>query len=591
MSKVNVTINGKVVEVENTATVLEAAALAGVNIPRLCFLKGINENSACRLCVVEINDRGRVMMKNSCTVQVSDGMIVNTNTPRVKMAVTKNLQLLAASHRFECWKCPREHNCEFLALLRRYNIPNVMGEDDTFSRKPQIVNITDALEIDSSKCVLCGRCIAACQKLAGTGILDYNNRGFKTYVGPALNHNMDTTGCIFCGKCIQACPVGAIKEKDDIDQALDMINDPEVYTVAQIAPSVRAALGEEFGYKMGTNVEGKIYAALQKLGFDDVTDTNFAADVTIMEEGTELLGRLEKHLKGEDVVLPMFTSCSPGWIRYIETYYPDYLPNLSTTKSPQQIQGALIKHYYANKLGVDPKKIRVISFMPCIAKKYEAKRPEMETNGLRDVDLVLTTRELARFIKREGIDFNSLEDAKLTSPLAQYTGAGVIFGATGGVMEAALRTARDLLEKKDYKDVDITPVRGTESIKEATLTINGLELTVAVVHGAVNFPEMFARIKANPGKYAFIEFMGCTGGCVNGGGQPVVSASVQEQVDVRAERAKALYKLDADGKLRKSHDNPAVKALYEEFLKEPNGHLAHELLHTTYSPKGKYEDL
>ena len=591
MSKVNVTINGKVVEVESTATVLEAAALAGVNIPRLCFLKGINENSACRLCVVEINDRGRVMMKNSCTVQVSDGMIVNTNTPRVKMAVTKNLQLLAASHRFECWKCPREHNCEFLALLRRYNIPNVMGEDDTFSRKPQIVNITDALEIDSSKCVLCGRCIAACQKLAGTGILDYNNRGFKTYVGPALNHNMDTTGCIFCGKCIQACPVGAIKEKDDIDQAIDMINDPEIYTVAQIAPSVRAALGEEFGYKMGTNVEGKIYAALQKLGFDDVTDTNFAADVTIMEEGTELLGRLEKHLKGEDVVLPMFTSCSPGWIRYIETYYPDFLPNLSTTKSPQQIQGALIKHYYANKLGVDPKKIRVISFMPCIAKKYEAKRPEMETNGLRDVDLVLTTRELARFIKREGIDFNSLEDAKLTSPLAQYTGAGVIFGATGGVMEAALRTARDLLEKKDYKDVDITPVRGTENIKEATLTINGLELTVAVVHGAVNFPEMFNRIKANPGKYAFVEFMGCTGGCVNGGGQPVVSASVQEQVDVRAERAKALYKLDADGKLRKSHDNPAVKALYEEFLKEPNGHLAHELLHTTYSPKGKYEDL
>ena len=590
MSKVNVTINGKVVEVENTATVLEAATLAGVNIPRLCFLKGINENSACRLCVVEINDRGRVMMKNSCTVQVSDGMIVNTNTPRVKMAVTKNLQLLAASHRFECWKCPREHNCEFLALLRRYNIPNVMGEDDTFSRKPQIVNITDALEIDSSKCVLCGRCIAACQKLAGTGILDYNNRGFKTYVGPALNHNMDTTGCIFCGKCIQACPVGAIKEKDDIDQAIDMINDPEIYTVAQIAPSVRAALGEEFGYKMGTNVEGKIYAALQKLGFDDVTDTNFAADVTIMEEGTELLGRIEKHLKGEDAVLPMFTSCSPGWIRYIETYYPEFLPNLSTTKSPQQIQGALIKHYYANKLGVDPAKVRVISFMPCIAKKYEAKRPEMESNGLRDVDLVLTTRELARFIKREGIDFNSLEDAKLTSPLAQYTGAGVIFGATGGVMEAALRTARDLLEKKDYKDVDITPVRGTENIKEATLTINGLELTVAVVHGAVNFPEMFAKIKANPGKYAFIEFMGCTGGCVNGGGQPVVSAAMQEQVDVRAERAKALYKLDADGKLRKSHDNPAVKALYEEFLKEPNGHLAHELLHTTYSKKGKYED-
>ena len=590
MSKVNVTINGKVVEVENTATVLEAATLAGVNIPRLCFLKGINENSACRLCVVEINDRGRVMMKNSCTVQVSDGMIVNTNTPRVKMAVTKNLQLLAASHRFECWKCPREHNCEFLALLRRFNIPNAMGEDDTFSKKPQIVNITDALEIDSSKCVLCGRCIAACEKLAGTSILDYNYRGFKTFVGPALNHNMDTTGCMFCGKCIQACPVGAIKEKDDIDEVVDMINDPEIYTIAQIAPSVRAALGEEFGYKMGTNVEGKIYAALQQLGFDDVTDTNFAADVTIMEEGTEFIGRIEKLLKGEDVVLPMFTSCSPGWIRYIETYYPDFLPNLSTTKSPQQIQGALIKHYYAGKLGVDPKKVRVVSFMPCIAKKYEAKRPEMESDGLRDVDVVLTTRELARFIKREGIDFNALEDAKLDSPLAKYTGAGVIFGATGGVMEAALRTVRDVLEAKDYKDVDITPVRGTENIKEATMTIAGKELTVAVVHGGVNFPQMFDKIKANPGKYAFVEFMGCTGGCVNGGGQPVVSAQMQEKVDVRSERAKALYTLDKDAKLRKSHENPAVIELYKEFLKEPNSHLAHEILHTSYSKKGKYED-
>ena len=590
MSKVKVTINGKTVEVENTATVLEAATQAGVSVPRLCFLKGINENSACRLCVVEINDRGRVMMKNSCTVQVSDGMIVNTNTPRVKMAVKKNLQLLAASHRFECWKCPREHNCEFLALLRRFNIPNEMGEDETFSRKPQIVNITDALEIDSSKCVLCGRCIAACEKLAGTSILDYNYRGFKTFVGPALNHNMDTTGCMFCGKCIQACPVGAIKEKDDIDQVIDLINDPEVYTIAQIAPSVRAALGEEFGYKMGTNVEGKIYAALQALGFDDVTDTNFAADVTIMEEGTELLGRIEKHLKGEDAVLPMFTSCSPGWIRYIETYYPEYLPNLSTTKSPQQIQGALIKHYYAKKIGVDPKKVKVVSFMPCIAKKYEAKRPEMESDGLRDVDVVLTTRELARFIKRQGIDFNELEDAKLTTPLAEYTGAGVIFGATGGVMEAALRTVRDILESKDYKDVDITPVRGTENIKEATLTINGLELTVAVVHGGVNFPQMFEKIKANPGKYAFIEFMGCTGGCVNGGGQPVVSAATQEKVDVRKERAKALYKIDEDITFRKSHDNPAVKALYDEFLEKPNSHLAHKLLHTSYSKKEKYED-
>ena len=586
MSKVHVTINGKTVEVENTATVLEAATLAGVDIPRLCFLKGLNENSACRLCVVEIE--GIRTLKNSCTVQVTDGMVVRTNTPRIQAAVRQNLQLLAASHRFECWKCPREHNCEFLRLLRKYNIPNVMGEDPTFSKKPQYVNITDSLVIDSSKCILCGRCISACNKQAGTGVLDYNYRGFKTFVGPAQNLNMETSGCIFCGKCIQACPVGAIQERDDIDEAQSLIDNPEYFTVAQIAPSVRAALGEEFGYDMGTNVEGKIYAALQALGFDDVTDTNFAADVTIMEEGTELIQRLTKAANGEEVALPMFTSCSPGWIRYIETYYPNYLAHLSTTKSPQQIQGAVIKHYYANKLGVDPAKVRVISFMPCIAKKFEAKRPEMESEGLRDVDCVLTTRELARWIKRNDINFDKLEPVNLSSPLAKYTGAGVIFGATGGVMEAALRTVKAILEEKDMADVNITPVRGTDDIKEATLTIAGNEYTVAVVHGAVNFPEMFNRIAKGDKKYAFVEFMGCTGGCVNGGGQPVVSASMQERVDVRSERAKALYTIDEQSSLRSSHRNPAVTALYEEFLGEPCGHKSHELLHTHYSSKEYY---
>lgn len=586
MENVKVTINGKQVEVPSTATVLDAAKVAGVDIPRLCFLKGINENSSCRLCVVEIE--GIRTLKNSCTVQVTDGMVVKTNTERVRKAVVNNLQLIAGNHRFECWKCPREHNCELLRLLRKYDIPNTIGENPAFSKKEQVVNISDAIELDSSKCVLCGRCIAACEKQAGTSVLDFNYRGSKTYVGPALGYPIEKSGCIFCGKCIQACPTGAIKEKDDISIAQNYVDNNEYYTVACIAPAVRAALAEEFGYKIGTNAEGKIYAALKALGFDDITDVNFAADVTIMEEGTEFIGRLNKYLKGEETVLPLFTSCSPGWIRYVETYYPEFLPNLSSTKSPQQIQGALIKHYYAAKIGVDKEKVRVVSIMPCIAKKFEAKRPEMEYEGIRDIDVVLTTRELARWIKKNDINFNELEDYVPTSPLAKYTGAGVIFGVTGGVMEAALRTVKDVLEKTDHKEVDIEPVRGVEDIKEATLTIDGKELTVAVVHGGANIPEMLKRVKENPGKYAFVEFMGCTGGCVNGGGQPVVPSYIADDIDVRSLRAKVLYNIDENAELRKSHENPFVKELYQEFLKEPNGELAHHLLHTHYTKRTRY---
>ena len=588
MANVNVTINGIKVEVPSDATILEAAKVAGVDIPRLCFLKGVNENSSCRLCVVEIE--GVRTLKNSCAVKVNDGMVVRTNTERVKKAVKANLELIAGNHKFECWKCPREHNCELLRLLRKYNIPNTIGEDAVFSRKAELINISDSIVLDSSKCVLCGRCIEACNKFAGTGVLDFNFRGSKTYVGPALNYPINNSGCIFCGKCIQACPVGAIKEKDDIQVAQEFVNDNEIYTVATIAPAVRTALAEEFGYKVGElNAENKAYAALKALGVNDVTDVNFAADVTIMEEGTEFIGRLNKYLNGEETVLPLFTSCSPGWIRYVETYYPEFLPNLSSTKSPQQIQGALIKHYYADKLGVAKDKIKVISIMPCVAKKYEANRPEMVTDGLKDVDVVLTTREFARWIKINDIDFRNLPEFKAESPLAKYTGAGVIFGATGGVMEAALRTVKDILEKEDHKEVDITPVRGLDDIKEATLTIAGKELTVAVVHGGVNMPEMLKRVKENPGKYAFIEFMGCTGGCVNGGGQPIIPSYIAEGMDVRAERAKVLYDIDSEAELRKSHENPFVKKLYEEFLKEPNGEIAHHLLHTHYSPKGKYE--
>ncbi len=585
---VKLTINGKEVEVPSSYTVMDAAYKLGIDIPRLCFLKGINETSACRVCVVEIQQGPRTMIKNSCTVKVADGMVVRTNTERVHRAVKLNLQLLAANHKFECWRCPREHNCEFLALLRKYDIDNVMGESKWFSKKAPITNFSDAFVLDSSKCILCGRCISACQKLAGTGVLDFNRRGFVTFVSSALNHEIEDSGCIYCGKCIQACPVGALREKDDLDKVEELL-ESDNYTVVQMAPAVRAALGEEFGYPMGTNVEAQMYEALEKLGFDDVTDVNFGADVTIMEEGTEFLERLGKFLKGEEVVLPMFTSCSPGWIRYIETYYPEFLPNLSTTKSPQQIQGALTKHYYADKIGVDKKNIKVVSVMPCIAKKFEAKRPEMESDGIRDVDVVITTRELARLIKRHDIKFTELKGTTPNSPIAKYTGAGVIFGATGGVMEAALRTVYAKLEGKELSDPDILDVRGVDNgIKEATIKVKGLDVNIAVVHGAVNIPEMMRRIKEGKKQYHFVEFMACTGGCVNGGGQPIVNAKVQDETDVRIERAKALYSLDKANKIRVSHENPVVKEVYKEFLETPCGHKSHHLLHTSYTKREEY---
>lgn len=585
--QVNIIINGKSAVVPADYTILQAAESMGIFIPRLCFLKGINENSSCRLCVVEI--KGIRTLKNSCTVKVSEGMEVLTNTDRVRTSVVQTLKLIAANHRFECWNCPREHNCELLALLRRYNIENKMGESAYFSKKPFQVNSSIAIEFDSSKCILCGRCIAACDKLAGTGVLDYNNRGFVTFVGSALNHSIEDSGCIYCGKCIGACPTGAIKEKSEIEQVQEALRDADKYVVATIAPAVRAAIAEEFGNPIGTNAEGKLYAALKALGFDDITDVNFAADVTIMEEGTEFIGRLTKALNGEEAALPLLTSCSPGWIRYIEQYYPEFLPNLSSAKSPQQMQGALIKHYYAKKIGVDPAKVHVVSIMPCIAKKYEARRPEMEVDGLRDIDNVLTTRELARMIKCEFIDFNNLEDYVPTSPLAKYTGAGVIFGATGGVMEAALRTVTHILDPEHEDSLDFTPVRGIDNgIKEATLKVNGLDVNVAVVHGSANLPELFRRIKSGEKQYHFVEVMACTGGCINGGGQPVVVASVQDKVDVRVGRAQVLYNIDKEAKLHKSHENPEVQKLYAEFLGEPNSHKAHHLLHTSYGKKDYY---
>ncbi len=588
MSSVNIKINNIALEVPSDWTIMQAAESIHIDIPRLCFLKDINETSACRICVVEID--GIKGLKNSCTVKVFDGMKVKTNTARVKKAIRNNLELLAANHKFECWRCPRERNCEFLHLLRRYNVPNEIGEDTYFEKKSIISNITDALVIDSSKCILCGRCIAACEKVAGTSVLNYNNRGFVTYVGPAMNHLMDDSGCIYCGKCIQYCPTGAIKEKDEIEKVIDLLDDETHYLVAQTAPSVRAALGEEFGYDIGTNVEGKMFRALKDLGFNDITDTNFAADVTIIEEGNEFINRLNKALNQEAAYLPMFTSCSPGWIRYIEIYYPELLNHLSSCKSPQQMQGALIKHYYAKRLNIPIEQVKVVSIMPCIAKKAEAKLPQMEVDGIRDVDYVLTTRELARLIKRRGIDFRSLEPYTPTSSLATYTGAGAIFGATGGVMEAALRTVKEKLENKKVDLDAFSALRGVnDGIKELEIEVASLKLTVAVVNGAKHIPEMMKRVRLNPNKYAFIEIMACTGGCVNGGGQPIISANILDKIDVRKERAKALYTIDANLNYRKSHENKEVNTLYESFLKQPGSHLAHHLLHTTYEARTFYE--
>ena len=581
---VTLTIDNKEISVPANYTILQAATSAGIYIPRLCFLKGIHENSNCRICVVEI--QGQRTLKNSCTVTVTNGMVVKTNTPRVIKSIKENLKLLAANHVFECWRCPREHNCEFLSLLRKYNIQNDFGGSNEFLLKTRKINGNNpAIELDSGKCLLCGRCISACEKLSGLSVLAFNNRGSKTIVGPALLHEIGDAGCIFCGKCIQACPTAAIHEKSYIDQVLEEIQNPNKFVVVQAAPAVRAALSEEFGYPIGTDAEGKMYAAFKALGFDEIADVNWAADLTIMEEGYEFINRLQNNGK-----FPMFTSCSPGWIRFIETYEPNYLDHLSSCKSPHQMGGAMIKSYWAKKLGIDPKKIVVVSIMPCIAKKYEAARPEMEVDGLRDVDYVLTTRELARMIRREEIDYNSLKDYTPTGDLAKYTGAGTIFGVTGGVMEAAIRTVYEKLTGKELAPIDFEPVRGMKEIKEATLNVNGLDVNIAVVHGGKAIKEFFEILKTSKKQYHFVEFMGCVGGCINGGGQPIINAKIQDSVDYKKLRASVLYKEDTKSKIRKSHLNPSIIACYNEFLGEPNSHIAHKYLHTKYSKKTIYND-
>lgn len=579
---VTLTIDGKQITCPSDFTVMKAADALGIKIPRLCFLEGLHEESNCRVCVVKID--GQKGLRTSCSTKVYDGMNVLTDTKEVFEAVSFNLELLAGNHKFECWKCSRENSCEFLDLLRRFNVDNDFSNAKMFDQKEIVVNDTsEAMVLDSSKCVLCGRCVSACEQLSGLGILNFANRGSKTYIGPAQFHNLEDAGCIYCGKCIQACPTGAIREKDEIKFLERALRDPEKTIVCQVAPAVRASLGEEFGYKIGTNVEGQMFAALKELGIDEIMDTNFTADLTIMEEGTEFINRIKN-----GGTLPMFTSCSPGWINYLELYYPEYIDNLSTCKSPQQMAGALIKTYYAKKLNKDPKNIYSISIMPCVAKKAEAARPEMGRDGYRDVDLVLTTRELARMIRHKGIPFKDLDPIRPFGDLASYTGAGSIFGVSGGVMEAALRTVTEILEGHSTP-VEFAEVRGLEDIKEATYQVAGMDVNVAVVHGGKAIKEFFKILKKGEKQYHFVEFMGCTGGCINGGGQPIVSAYNQEKYDVRALRTKVLYNIDHNTQFRKSHENPAIKAIYKDFLGEPNSHKSHELLHTTYNKRSFYD--
>lgn len=578
---VNIKINGRDYSVPEGSTILEAARLAGIKIPTLCYLKDINAIGACRICVVEV--KGARSLVAACVYPVNEGMEIITNSPKVIESRKTTLELIISNHKRECLSCVRSGSCELQQLCYEYGI-----DENKFLGENPAVDIDDSaahMVRDNSKCILCRRCVAACAVTQGIGVIGANERGFATQIASAFDMNLADTACVSCGQCITACPTGALHEKDDTDKIMDAIADPEKIVVVQPAPAVRASLGEAFGYPVGTNVEGKMIAALRRLGFDKVFDTNFSADLTIMEEAHEFLGRVQN-----GGTLPMITSCSPGWIRYCENYFPEFIPNLSTCKSPQQMFGAIVKTYYAQKLGKNPEDIVSVSVMPCTAKKYEINREDQSAAGIPDVDITITTRELARLIKKEGIMFNDLPDEQPDSPLGEGTGAAVIFGATGGVMEAALRTAVwKLTGENNDAPIDFKDVRGVEGIKEAEYEVAGKKVRVAVASGLANAKALLKRIKAGEASYDFIEIMACPGGCVNGGGQIIQPASVRNFTDIRADRAKVLYGIDESKALRRSHENPDIQALYKEFLGEPNSHKAHEILHTSYKAQNLYK--
>jgi len=576
---INLTIDGIKVTVPADYTVLEAAKAAKINIPTLCYLKDVNKIGACRMCLVEV--KGARGLGAACVLPVNEGMEVKTNTEALRKARKANLELLLSNHNRECTSCVRSANCELQALCNEYGVTDYPFEGS--KTEHTVDEISPSIVRDNSKCILCRRCVAVCNEVQKIGAIGVSKRGFNTMVGCIYGNSLAESPCINCGQCIVACPVGALHEKDSIKDVWAALSDPTKHVVVQPAPAVRAALGEEFGLPVGTNVTGKLAASLRRLGFDKVFDTDFAADLTIMEEGTELLGRIKN-----GGVLPMITSCSPGWIKYCETFYPEFIPNLSSCKSPHEMMGAVVKSYYAEKSGIDPKDIYVVSVMPCTAKKFEAGREELSNNGLQDVDAVLTVRELAKMIKTAGIDFVDLDDEDFDDVLGESTGAAVIFGVTGGVMEAALRTVYEVVTGKTLENVNLTAVRGMEGIKEAEVDLDGKIVRVAVAHGTGNASALLDSIKRGEKQYDFIEIMGCPGGCITGGGQPILSAKQLMSIDPKTLRAKALYSEDEAKTLRKSHENPAIKKIYEEYFGEPNSHKSHELLHTHYIARKKY---
>ena len=578
---VNIKINGVDVSVEEGTTILKACRDNGVRIPTLCWLKDINEIGACRICVVEMS--GARSLVAACVYPISkfdEGKNILTHSPAVLESRRMTLQLLLSNHDRKCLSCARSGQCELQALCRELGVDDELlfeGERNHY----EIDTSAAHMYRDNNKCINCRRCVAACGVTQGIGVIGANNRGFKTSIGCAFEMDLADTVCVSCGQCIAVCPTGALSEKDDTEKVWAAINDPEKIVVVQTAPAVRASLGEAFGYPMGTNVQGKLAASLKRLGFDHVFDTDFGADLTIMEESNELLQRIQN--KG---VLPMITSCSPGWIRYCEAYYPELIPNLSTCKSPQQMSGAMIKTYWAEKNGIDPKKIVSVSVMPCTAKKFECGRDDQSAAGVPDVDIVITTRELVKMINRAGLRFNELPDEEFEVPMSSGSGAAVIFGATGGVMEAALRTAVwKLTGEKNDSPVEFKEVRGVKGVKLAEYTAGGVTVKVAVASGLANARELLEKVKSGEIDVQFIEIMACPGGCVNGGGQVIVKADVRNFVDIRAERAKALYGLDEANKIRKSHETEDIKSVYD-YLGEIGGHKAHEYLHTSYKASG-----
>jgi NADP-reducing hydrogenase subunit HndD len=588
----NLTINGRAVTAPEGSTILEAAKYNHIQIPSLCYMENIHAIGSCRICVVEVE--GAKTLQASCITKAIEGMKIKTNSERVQKARKVLYELLLSDHNRDCLSCKRNTSCELQALGKLLGVEESRFDGE---RLADPMDMSVSLTRDMSKCILCRRCITVCNEIQGTGILNAQNRGFATVVGPGMDLPIGSVNCAFCGQCTVVCPVGALKETASTEKVWAALNDPKKRVVAQVAPAIRVAIGEEFGMEPGSRVTGKLASALEYLGFDDIFDTNWAADLTIMEEGTEFLTRVKNALTGGQSVLPMITSCSPGWIKYIEHAFPDQLPHLSTCKSPHTMLGAVVKSYYAEKLGIDPGDMFVVSVMPCTAKKFEISRAEMQNDGYANVDAVITTRELGDMIKEAGIDFVNLPDREFDAPLGMSTGAADIFGLTGGVMEAALRTVYELVTGRElpFEKLHVTPIVGLEKIKEAVIKIenpleeysflNGVEVRVAVTSGLKNAKVLLDQIQAGKSPYHFIEVMGCPGGCITGGGQPR-----SDDPDVRLKRMKNLYDEDESKVLRKSHENPYIISFYKDFLGVPNGHLSHELLHTHYVRRGKYNE-